>query len=138
MASASRTEKSRSTVRILPLNSTVSATSARAAPDDSTPASINSAAAHGNARLFGDIGDPPGAVIGYRRTVYGLAICSSGLSARSAVRPPQAAARGSLGETGPEHEAVGCIKTANFVVARSSLVRRSPPSGEGGCDETIQ
>src|ERR1700730_415697 len=26
---------------------------------------------------------------------------------------------------------------SRFVIARSTLVRRSPPSGEGGCDEAI-
>src|SRR5882757_877521 len=32
----------------------------------------------------------------------------------------------------------GNVKLYNSVIARSSLVRRSPPSGEGGCDEAIQ
>jgi hypothetical protein len=29
------------------------------------------------------------------------------------------------------------LDCASLVIARSSLVRRSPPSGEGGCDEAI-
>src|SRR5882757_2711316 len=87
MASASRTEKSWSTARTLPLNSTVSASWACATPADSAWPRINSAAAPNEMGVVrGNVS--PGFVLDYSRTVYGPAICSSGLSVRSAVRSP--------------------------------------------------
>src|SRR5450756_1530408 len=38
-----------------------------------------------------------------------------------------------LGRNAPRE----CEVVSPFVIARSTLVRRSPPSGEGGCDEAI-
>src|SRR3984893_11232292 len=38
-----------------------------------------------------------------------------------------------LGRNAPRDREV----VSPFVIARSTLVRRSPPSGEGGCDEAI-